>query len=97
MVWKVKPTNSDEVLPKEAIDILRKLEMASNNNQRRRYNKILKNLKKQYPNKADIIQSHFIDPHQKRKRKPKTLLQQAMSLSSEEKAWIRSWRDIQGR
>jgi len=115
MVWKVKPTSSDEVLPKKAIYILRKLEKASNNNQRRRYNKILKDLKTEYPDKAHIIQLHFIDLHQKRRRKPKaerkpkaqckpkteckpkTLLQQMMSLSPEEKAWIKSWKNIQGR
>jgi RNA polymerase-interacting CarD/CdnL/TRCF family regulator len=99
MVWKIKPTNSNEVLPKEAINILRKLEMANNNNQKRKYNKILKDLRAAYPDKAHLIESHFVQTNNNRGRKHKqrTLLQQAMSLSPEEKSWIRSWKDIQGR
>jgi hypothetical protein len=88
--WKVQSTSANEILHKDAIDILRKLETASNNKQRRRYNKILKDLRAQYPDKASMIDSHFISAtHGRRKKSPK--------LSSYEKDWIRTWKEIQGR
>lgn len=84
-IWKVKPTSANETLPKEAIVILRKLERAFNNKQKRKYNKILKDLREQYPDKAHIIESHFIKTNHK--RKPKT-------LSPQDKEWIESWKHI---
>lgn len=88
--WIVKPTHANEVLPKEAIKVLRKLEVASNKGQRRRYNKILKRLAKQNPDKAKAIESHMI----KTPAKPDTL-KTLIALSDEERRWIRSWKDSQ--
>jgi len=54
MVWKVKPTGSNEVLPDSALEFLDKLEEIKNrpyghNDQVKLYYKALKKLKKEYP------------------------------------------------
>jgi hypothetical protein len=87
--WRVKPTHANEVLPKKAIKVLRRLEVASNNGQRQRYNQILKRLAKQNPHMAKTIESHMIAP-----AKPDTL-KTLITLSDEERRWIRSWKDSQ--
>ena len=86
--WKVKPTASKEVLPDQAMKVLRKLEEASHHNNKRKYNRILKELQHQHPDMSNLIQTHI--------KKPDTLLQSAMSLSPEEKRWIRSWKEMHG-
>lgn len=83
--WRVKPTHANEVLPKEAIEVLRRLEVASNKGQRREYNKILKRLAKQNPDMAKTIESHMI----------KTPAKPEMAISDEERIWIRSWKENQ--
>jgi hypothetical protein len=88
--WRVKPTHANEVLPKEAIQVLRRLEVASNKGQRRRYNKILQRLAKQNPDMAKTIESHMIETP----AKPDTL-KTLMALSDEERRWIRSWKENQ--
>lgn len=86
--WKVKPTATKEILPAEAMKILKQLEEAVHYDNRRKYNRILKELQHKYPDMANLIESHF--------KKSKPHLQSVMQLSPEEKMWIRSWKEIHG-
>lgn len=56
--WKIQPTSiKDSDLPRHAIHYLKELERHRNNNKPRQYNKVLKLLRKAYPEYADQINS----------------------------------------
>jgi hypothetical protein len=55
--WKAEPTSIKDILIRDGLHIAKELERCRNQNRIRAYNKILKDLRRQYPQYTDEINS----------------------------------------